>query len=60
LLIQPSFSQSEIQVIKQHFGWELQPNLLDARISFHLCTAENLYSIIDLMVDIAKKIKGVK
>jgi hypothetical protein len=59
LLIQPSFSQSEIQVIKQHFGWEFQPHLLESRIGFSSCTVERLHSVIDLMVDIAGKIEGM-
>jgi hypothetical protein len=54
-----SDARKEAKLIEKHYDWKLKPNLLKTGISFNLCTAENFYSIIDLMVDIAGKIEGL-
>jgi hypothetical protein len=54
--LQPD-AQKEVKLLEKHCDWKLNPTFLVAELSFNLCTAENLYSIIDLMVDIAQKIE---
>jgi hypothetical protein len=52
-------AQKDVNTIKKHYEWELKPDLLMTGISFDLFTAENLRSVIDLMVDIEEKIERI-